>query len=176
MKKFFKKILILLLLSVILIGCTLGGTKNTNKTYNTSKKIEEDWPLEYGISIETLIQEVNINTALEKLKTDEGVLVLSSSDCPYCQIAFPVIDELSKEYQMNNIYYVDAETIDQEKRAELNEVIGNTLKTNLDGTISLIVPDVYVIKKGMVLGNQREIAEDKDELKNIYEELFKKLK
>ncbi len=175
MKQNLKKILIILL-PLILQGCTLGGTKNTNKTYNIDKKIQEDWNVEYGISSDTLIQEVNIDTAMEKLKEDKGILVLSSPDCQYCQTAFPLIDELSKEYQMNNIYYVDAGTINQEKRKELNVLLDNTLKTNPDGTISLVVPDVYAITNGEVLGNQRKTLKEEDKLKNVYEDLFKKVK
>ena len=95
MKHKVKKYLGLLIFPLMLTGCTLGGSKNTEKTYNTNKIIKDDWYVEYeGLSEDTLIQEVNIDTALEKLKTEEGLLVLSSSDCPYCQTAFPILDEL----------------------------------------------------------------------------------
>ena len=177
MKHKVKKYLGLLIFPLMLTGCTLGGSKNTEKTYNTNKIIKDDWYVEYeGLSEDTLIQEVNIDTALEKLKTEEGLLVLSSSDCPYCQTAFPILDELSKDYLMENIYYVDAKTIDQDKSSELNELLGNTLKTNADDSISLIIPDVYAFNNGEVLGNQRETEEDIDYLKALYENLFQMLK
>lgn len=175
MQKKLKKIF-LIVLPFILTGCTLGGSSKKEKKYNENKIIQEDWHLDYdGVSEDTLIQEVNIDIALEKLKTDRGILILSSPDCPYCITAFPVLDELSREYKMENIYYVDAATINQEKRAELNEMLGGELLTNDDGTISLVIPDVYAIKEGSVLGSQRKVVEDKEKLKKLYENLFKKL-
>lgn len=175
MQKNLKKMFFILLL-FILTGCTLGGYTKQEKIYNEDKIIQEDWYLDYdGVSEDTFIQEVNIDLALEKLKTDAGILILSSPDCPYCMTAFPVLDELSRKYKMENIYYVDAATINQEKRAELNEMLGGTLLTNNDGTISLVVPDVYAVKKGSVLGSQHEVVEDKEKLKELYENLFKNL-
>lgn len=175
MRKFFIKMCIIQSMTILLTSCALGGTINVNNKDNADTKAKEDWKYIYGISLDTSIKKVTIDTALEEVKNDKGILVISSPDCPYCQIALPIIDELSKEYPKEKIYYVDAQTINQKKRIELNEFIGNTLIVNHDKSISLLVPDVYAIKKGNVLVNQRQNLNDMKELKNKYKYMFEQL-
>ncbi len=169
------KIMLMILFSLILSSCSFEGTKKNNLTYNTNKEIKDDWYLEYKLSNDTFIKEVNIDTAIERLKSDKGILILASTDCPYCHYSLPLIDELAKEYNFKNIYYVDARTIDQEKRKILNNFLGNIFKPNSEGNILLKIPDVYAIKEHKILENYRESENNKKSLKNKYRKLFEVL-
>lgn len=170
------KIISMILFSIILTSCSFEGVKKNNPTYNTNKKIKDDWYLEYKLSNDTFIKEVNIDTAMKNLQSNKGILILASTDCPYCHYSLPVIDELAKEYNFKNIYYVDARTIDQEKRKILNNFLGNIFKANSEGNILLKIPDIYAIKEHKILENYRESENNKENLKNKYRKLFDILK
>ena len=168
MKMISYKLIVILL--YILSGCTVVGNKNSS-----SHTKSENWTSEYGINKETLIQKVNTEKAMKEMADGKVILFLSSSDCPYCQIAFPLINELANKYQDINVLYIEVGDINQKKRKELNEILGNTFFINENNEIKISVPDVYAIKNNEVLGYQHNIINNTTELNNIYNSLFQLL-
>lgn len=123
-----------------------------------------------------------------------GIIYYGYTDCPWCQEAVPVMDEVAKETKVKDkILYVDKkDTKNSDKELEEKAVkLLTDKKVELDkdekGKAHLYVPEVIVVKDGKIVGNhcgtveghdahKREMtAKEKSELKKTYKEMFSKL-
>lgn len=118
-----------------------------------------------------------------------GVVYYGYRDCPFCQQAAPVINNAARDMGVD-IYYVDV-TSSEGRSDESYDVLVNHIKDFLkieDGEPVFYVPQVFVIKDGVIVGDHLSLVESFDmskgenmsesqqkELKNIYVDMIKKL-
>ena len=168
---------------VLLLGACSQEPKSEAVITDTEVTPSLDPLLSYkGVSTNNVINAVESAQAIEQLKVGDGVLILAQPVCSWCQLVMPVIDEVSKELKLDNVYYVDSSLITTKEEKEALQVLleGNLVVENEE--IILYTPDVYVFKNGKVAGRQLGGVESSNEveqttqLKEIYQTLFEIIK
>lgn len=140
-------------------------------------------------------EEITIAETL-RLFDEKGsaVIVLSSDRCPWCEVAIPVLNEVSKELGQV-VYYVNAASpynvSSTEEKAQmidrLTKELDPVLEEEENGEKTLYIPLVVGIKDGVPVKGHVALVEgvesdemgpklteaQKEELKEIYRDLFK---
>ena len=95
------------------------------------------------------------------LEKGTGVVYLGFPECPWCQAYVPYLESVAKETGVEKIYYLNIledrknNTSDYQKIVSLLE--GNLLN-NDEGNPRVYVPDVTVVKEGVILGHDNETS------------------
>ncbi|MFA7435101.1 MAG: hypothetical protein WC006_01895 [Bacilli bacterium] len=174
------------LLVIFLVGCSNGR-----------KKFEDDYQMFKGQ--EHVFEKVNYKTVYEALTKEGSYVILFAYDpdlyeCPYCMEAIPIINEAALQEGVDKILYLDIRTMRVERTSEYLSLIDyideqvDDLQTRNDN-LELIVPDLYVVKDGKILGHHIATltddedkfilgldSEQREELILIYKNLFKNVK
>ena len=117
--------------------------------------------------VETTFQE-SIRMFTEK---GSGILYYGRTNCPWCQRAVPVLDEVAKETGVT-IYYIDASeplataadgsvdaTKSQEVYQELLGYISPILEKDEDGKPAFQIPEVIGVKNGEIVGHHLSLVD-----------------
>lgn len=117
--------------------------------------------------VETTFQE-SIRMFTEK---GSGILYYGRTNCPWCQRAVPVLDEVAKETGVT-IYYIDAQqplataadgSVDaaksQEVYQELLGYISPILEKDEDGKPAFQIPEVIGVKNGEIVGHHLSLVD-----------------
>lgn len=186
-----KKTLIFLILLFVLTAC--------NEETLTKKELFENDYVSFKGESHVFIKE-ELNNAIEKLINGTGIIVFAFNpnikDCPFCDEAFPIMNEVAQDLSIPEIAYVDiykARTSNSYPYPLLYNYLSNCSNPNvldeigeeLTGYGKIIVPDVYVVKNGQVLAHHTALLKDdqdrfiknldlsqKEEVSNIYREMF----
>ena len=152
-----KKMAIILIGSVVLIGLFIGLIVLLSSSSNERKKsnIEEsiiDTATRESNSIDDKEKKdfiiIDVDKYLEILNGDElSVVIVGRSGCEYCQIAEPILQKISKDYDLD-INYLSVDTFDKEDNDRFLE------------------SDSYFKEKGGVATPTILIIEDKEIIKN----------
>lgn len=179
-----KKILIVILLAFVLVGC--------------HDRNEDPFVIDYPImkNVEHVYVKTNYTTALNLILDGTGVLLFAFDsnlyDCPYCQTVVPILNEAAIESGWDSIYYLDIYKMRAENTSEYRLLVGYIESQVQDLLVrneqkTLVVPDVYFIKEGQIMGHHiatlyedERFIYDLNEtqrltLKNIYLDLFSRI-
>ncbi len=117
--------------------------------------------------VETTFQE-SIRMFTEK---GSGILYYGRTNCPWCQRAVPVLDEVAQETGVT-IYYIDASqplataadgsvdaTKSQEVYQELLGYISPILEKDEDGKPAFQIPEVIGVKNGEIVGHHLSLVD-----------------
>lgn len=127
-----------------------------------------------------------------------GILYYGRTNCPWCQRAVPVMNEVAQDMGVT-IYYIDASkalavnedgSVDQERSTELYDelisYIGDVLPLDEEGQPSFQIPEVLTVKNGEITGHHLSLVdsfeltsddaqmteEQEAELADIYRRMF----
>lgn len=189
---------ILNILSCFILICLISGcsvNKNIDNNYDALKFKEEyealnDSSVKMDISDDNPIKYVDFSSLEEVLTSKTGVIYLGFPSCPWCRNIIPVLFEVAKENDIDTIYYANPREIkdNHENYQKLKDILNDYLEVNDEGEKTLYVPDVYFVKDGKIVGNHLSSVDSQDdpyvsltleqvlELKNIYQDLFNKIK
>lgn len=190
MKKFLS-ILSCLVLLVIITGC--GNNKNSDDALKFKKEYEElnSSSVNMDISENNPIKYATFDEIIDVLTKGTGVVYFGFPGCPWCRNAIPVLFEVAKENDVDTIYYFNPREIrnsGNDAYQQLTTILNDYLEENDEGVKTLYVPDVYFVKDGKIMGNHLSTVdsqsdpynpldeEQRTELKNIYQNLFDKIK
>lgn len=177
MKNKINIIIVLLIILVILSSCNKDYMQRKYQQLNDSNHIFK------VCCADEIIELLDSNK--------KAIIVFSFPACPWCQAAIPYINEVAKEMNYNEIYYLDIKDMrdnskskDHKKYIEIYEKIRFDI-TNPD---NINAPTVIVINNGNVLGFHTDTVESHiknennvldpmndnqiNELKEIYRKLF----
>lgn len=194
-----KKVWILAFLGIlILAGCSKKQEDNTN----TKKQGCDDSPVcdvaksadmsaYEGFDVENnQFIEITMDDAIQKMETDaSGIFYFGFPTCPWCIEAVPIMNEVAQEMDLH-IYYINkkADTSNEENIAKMTSLLKDIVSENEEGVPTLYVPEVVVINEGEITDHHADTVpnhdaherkmneEEQAQLKEIYQELFAKLK
>lgn len=190
MKKFLS-ILSCLVLLVIITGC--GSNKNNDDALKFKNEYEalNNSSVKMDISESNPIKYATFDEIVEVLTKGTGVVYFGFPGCPWCRNVIPVLFDVAKENNVDTIYYFNPREIrsdGDDAYQKLITILNDYLEENDEGVKTLYVPDVYFIKDGKIMGNHLSTVDSQNdpytalteeqttELKNIYQELFNKIK
>jgi thiol-disulfide isomerase/thioredoxin len=180
-----KKVLCLVLGILFLSGCSVSKIKEDNDAIRFSEEyssinVSKNNPIVYKTDKEI----INI------LKNGTGIIYFGFSDCPWCQNAIPILIDIAKQMDIDEIYYFNPKEIrdaNTDTYQEIVKLLGDNLTNDENGNPRLYVPDIYFVSGGKIIGHHFKTVdsqvnpkdnpltdEQKTELKNIYKELIEK--
>ena len=183
------KVLSICGICLLSVGCS--PVEKQRETPDTMEQAEGVDPLlaYQNIPKDHVIQTVDYDKMLTTFKDGSGVLILSFTNCPYCQGVMSVANEVATSLALDNVYYFDVTKLETtEQREQLNTLLDEQLAIE-EEEIVIYVPDIYVFKDGEVLGHHlgavssydpyeaKELTKEQtEELTAIYTDLFNKVK
>lgn len=206
MKKILNVITVVLFI-IGLVGCKAQETPETDcgtsqDTHNLctrplgtdeSEEVNREGLDEYvGLSENSVLQTIYFEEAKALIEGGTGVLALGFPSCQWCQEAFPILDNVASDLNVNNVYYLNVRGLTRGEEDTEYEQIADLLQdymgTNEEGEMVIYVPDVFFIKDGEVIAHhlgttedhdahERQMTEDEiEELTNTYINMFNLLK
>lgn len=174
------------LIIIFIMLCVLGGCKSSsldfNRDYPEMKKVNH------------VYQKIDFKQALSIFTEGSGVVILAFDSnkkyCPYCHEVIPILNEVAIKSMYPKIYYLDIyemRNLNTFEYQQLLQLIALQVDDLLirNGDLTLVVPDVYFIKDGVIKAhhiatlydeNNNFIVklndEEKTELMTIYQEMF----
>lgn len=196
-----------LLLSLIMIMCVICGCKEKKETFNDNynyyaneKFIPKDWDWfnreEYNEMLEkNVFVKKEFSEIKKALESKEKVYIYFGYNpykyqCPFCAAALPIANKAALESNVKEILYLDIYEMRKNNTEEYVWLLDFIQKQVSDFGEKLLVPDIFVVEGGKVLGHHRATIqvinedgtasylkgmteEQKQELKDIYINLFK---
>lgn len=115
------------------------------------------------------------------------VVYFGFSSCPYCNIAMPILNEVAKENDAF-IFYINTRknpswtsNLDIDDYDYVVEYLRDYLSYDDNGKLHLYTPHVTFIKDGVIVKDHEGVVgqdnteQDREQLKQIYEEGFQEL-
>ena len=193
MKKFLK-IFLIIVLTFVFTGCNRKNDTNNNLD---SVKFKEEYE---ALNNRTVVMEIDennpikyieFNGVIDLLNNGTGVLYFGFPGCPWCRNMLPVLFDVAKLNNVDTVYYFNPSNIRKngdDDYKKLTNILNDYLLENEEGEKTLYVPDVYFVKDGKIVGHHLSTVdsqtnplipltnEQNNELKNIYQELFNKIR
>ncbi|MDD4077129.1 MAG: hypothetical protein PHT03_04050 [Bacilli bacterium] len=158
-----KKVMFWPIIIMIILLCGCSQTKNC---------FVDDYPMMRDV--EHVYKKVGYKEIINAFTVNPGVnIVLFGFDtryaeCPFCIACVPLLNDVAAEMGIEKILYIDIYQMRKERTAEylillgyLDGIVGDLLEKK--GLKEIIVPDVYVIKDGIILGHHIATVKDEEE-------------
>lgn len=180
MKKF------LIVLSLLFLTACSNETSKFKKEYETLN----DSSVVVTIDKKATIKYLKVEEVVDFLENKTGIIYFGFPSCPWCRNILPVLIDVAKENNQT-IYYFNPKELrgsNDENFARIMTILNDYLNSNAEGEKVLYVPDVYFVKEGVIMAHhlgsvssQKDpyvtlTLEQKEELKNIYQESLDKIK
>ena len=146
-----KKLLLTLICALTCVSLLTGCSNKKDPFY-------EDYE---DATNKTLFKTINDKELVEFLENGTGVLFLSFPQCPWCHAFLPVIEQSTKNANINQVYYYD---IYEDRKNETDlyhkvcELLDGELDFDNDGNPRIFVPDVTVIDHGSIIYHTNETS------------------
>ncbi len=190
--KIVKKLILAFLLASMLVGCEAKVDKSNYKYLNDLKSVNVDMSVYKGFTdTDHAYKKISFKESLRIFdEKATAVLYYGYSSCPYCIQIVPVLNEVAKSYDLT-VYYVDMHGDDKISEADLTkfkEMLADHLEKDADGKPQFMVPQVFVVVNGEVVGehlsavdsydasNGNMTSSQKKELTKIYQKIMKPVK
>jgi len=182
---------VLLVLSIVLLtACSID-----TQVYTDGAKFEKEYEalnkngIVVDIDTNANIKYLELNEVLDFFENKTGVIYFGFPNCPWCRNIIPSLLDVSKE-EGYTLYYFNPKDVrgtENKEFKELMNILDPYLTSDSEGVKTLYVPDVYFVKDGQIVGNhlgsvstqtnpyETLTNEQKEELKQIYKDLFDKL-
>lgn len=192
-----KKLLIyLIVFAALILGFVILSffNKEQNRTNEDSLRFKNEYEALNGsipmtISENNPIKYLDFTETEQILTTGTGVIYFGFPSCPWCRNIIPVLFDTADKNNWDTIYYVNPRELKSNEKNynKLLEILSNYLRES-DGKKVLYVPDVYFVKNGTIVGHHLSTVESQvdptvsltdeqvQELSNIYQSLFDKIK
>lgn len=156
-----KRIILIIISAVVFLGALGVYLLYYNKTD------AERFSSEYTkVNEDNLFVYKNSKEIIEILENGTGVVYLGFPECPWCQAYAPYLNEVAKEVGLDKINYLNIKDIREDNTKEYQEIVsllGDNLLFDEDGNHRIYVPDVTIVKDGVILGHNNETSVVTDE-------------
>ncbi len=180
------KVFLLIFISIFLISCKDNGKRAFENDYQMFKGEEHVFR---KVDYDTMYQEFTKST-------EHRVIVFAFDpdlyECPYCMLLLPIMNEVALEEGLKEILYFDVYEMRKDRTNEYVDLVEFiTSQTDLEirnDLHEIVVPDIYLVKNGKIISHHIATFKDeegrfifnlteaeKEEIKSIYRDMFKKV-
>ena len=191
-----KKLMVVIdiLLGAILVGIMTFGIyqylKSDGEKFKAEYEALNNENVNINISKNNPIKYVTLDEVFDIIQNKTGVIYFGFPGCPWCRNMIPVLFNSAKNNNVDTVYYFNPREIrssDNEDYNKLLNILNEYLTENENGEKTLYVPDVYFVKDGKIVGHHlgtvnsqsdptiELTSEQKQELNDIFDELFSKI-
>lgn len=192
-----KKLMVVIdiLLGAILVGIMTFGIyqylKSDGEKFKAEYEALNNENVNINISKNNPIKYATLDEVFDIIQNKTGVIYFGFPGCPWCRNMIPVLFEAAKNNNIDTIYYFNPRNVkksDNDEYNKLKEILNEYLFEDENGQKVLYVPDVYFIKDGKIVGHHLGTVdsqedptislteEEKNELLDIFNELFEKIR
>lgn len=192
-----KKLMVVIdiLLGAILVGVMTFGIyqylKSDGEKFKAEYEALNNENVNINISKNNPIKYVTLDEVFDIIQNKTGVIYFGFPGCPWCRNMIPVLFEAAKNNNIDTIYYFNPRNVkksDNDEYNKLKKILNEYLSEDENGQKVLYVPDVYFIKDGKIVGHHLGTVdsqadptislteEEKNELLDIFNELFEKIR
>lgn len=150
-----KKILIIIII-VVVIAAGTGAILIFKPFHSNASRFSSDYVL---MDNDNVFVYKSARQTADFLETGTGVVFMGFPACPWCQTYVPILNEVAKEMGIDEIIYLDIlidRTMNSAQYKRLVEMKAHHLETDDNGKPRIYVPDVTVVKDGVIVGHDNE--------------------
>jgi len=106
---------------------------------------------------------ISVSEAADILESGTGILYLGFPECPWCQTYVFFLNEAAQTLGITEIFYASILS-DRSNNTlayrRIVDVLGDRLNLDADGNPRVFVPDISVVKDGVVLGHNNQTSQN----------------
>lgn len=124
----------------------------------SNKKFNEEYTL---VDKDNVYVYKSINDIINVLSKGTGIVYLGFPECPWCQRYVVYLNNLAKEYNIEEIYYYnikDARSNNTKEYQKIVELLNDLLPYDDNGNKKVFVPTVVFVKNGKVIALDDETS------------------
>lgn len=124
----------------------------------SNKKFNEEYTL---LDKDNVYVYKSINDIINVLSKGTGIVYLGFPECPWCQRYVVYLNNLAKEYNIEEIYYYnikDARSNNTKEYQKIVELLNDLLPYDDNGNKKVFVPTVVFVKNGKVIALDDETS------------------
>lgn len=124
----------------------------------SNKKFNEEYTL---VDKDNVYVYKSINDIIDVLSKGTGIVYLGFPECPWCQRYVVYLNNLAKEYNIEEIYYYnikDARSNNTKEYQKIVEILNDLLPYDDNGNKKVFVPTVVFVKNGKVIALDDETS------------------
>lgn len=145
-------ILVLIILSILLIvKISKNNIKDNERFANEYTEVGKNNVFIYK----------NADEIIKILENGTGLIYFGFPDGPWCQAYVPILNEVAKEQNAKEIYYLNIQKIRNKNTSDYQrivKIIKSYLSKDDEGNKRIFVPDVYAIRDGKIIGHNNETS------------------
>jgi hypothetical protein len=145
-----KKIIIIF---SILIGLILIADGFLYFTFKNHSQDKYKFAEEYNINEDNVFVYSNANEVYKILKDSDGIILFGELNNKWISPYASILNEVAKEMEINKIYYLDINNINDKYYDQIISLLGNNLLSDENGNSILSAPTLTVVLDGIVIGN-----------------------
>lgn len=155
-----KRNIIFIVIIILICAITLLFLGLNNKKITDQEKFAKEYT---EITSDNVFVYRSIDDIIKILENGTGIVYLGFPECKWCQRYVKYLDEVSKETNIEKIYYFDIledRKNNTEQYRKIVEILNSYLQYDDEGNKRIYVPTVIAIKKGDIVGFDDETAWD----------------
>lgn len=157
------KILFIIIGAIILIGAAAVYFLYFYDNRTDAVKFSDEYTT---VSEDNLFVYKTSSEIVDILENGTGVVFLGFPECPWCQAYAPYLNDSAKEAGAEEIYYLNIRSIRENNTNDYKkivELLGDSLLYDEEGKHRVFVPDITIVKDGVVIGHNNETSVVSDE-------------
>lgn len=181
-----KLVALLLTFLLVLLGCnSIEVTKVEDDIKTDSIRFNDEYK---SAGKNNIYEYATYDNVIERLNKGTGIIYLGFPTCSLCKEIVPILDEVAKKRNIDNILYYNFKDIRNDNTKEYQElvdILSDYLKEDEEKNLRISAPTVIFVNKGRIVGvyigkispDSEEIIteEEKINLKNNFLSLIDKM-
>lgn len=158
-----KKILLIIIGAIILIGAAALYFLYFYDNRTDAQKFNDEYT---SVKEDNLFVYKTSSEIVDILENGTGVVFLGFPECPWCQAYAPYLNDAAKKAGMDQIYYLNIKSIRENNTSDYKKIVkllGNNLLYDEEGKHRVFVPDITIVKDGVIIGHNNETSVVSDE-------------
>lgn len=157
MKKYIKLLIFCVFIALFIYFGTLGKTSESKKKNSSNNSVDKYFGSAY------VFEEINHSKLLSKLNSNDPTMIIYAcfKDSDLCDSYAQLINEIARNYEIDEILYYDFKIDKKEKNATYQKILSkfsNYLMTDDFGNQDFYAPTLITIKDGFVYGFNDDLA------------------
>lgn len=155
-----RKISIFLIIIVAVVGTILIYKHFDKKVIDNKSvtKFSDEYTL---VDKDNVFVYSNIDEIANMIENGTGIIFIAYPECPWCQRYAMYLNEVAKENNIKEIYYLNIKhdrQINSSKYSKIARLLENYLYSDDTGKAKIFVPDLIFVKNGKIIANDNETA------------------
>lgn len=155
-----RKISIFLIIIVAVVGTILIYKHFDKKVIDNKSvtKFSDEYTL---VDKDNVFVYSNIDEIANMIENGTGIIFIAYPECPWCQRYAMYLNEVAKENNIKEIYYLNIKhdrQINSSKYSKIVRLLENYLYSDDTGKAKIFVPDLIFVKNGKIIANDNETA------------------